>query len=150
MNNAQTFDDEPNPQISFWGIYGVRPTGYDSKINFDVYYLGYENRTATYDEGKGYELRHSFGTRIWARPEPIEYNLEYVYQFGSFDGGQISAWTAANAIRYKLEELPLEPTPGVRFDIASGDRNALTRNLQTFNPLFPAGAYFNLTGPLGP
>ena len=68
----------------------------------------------------------------------------------SFAGGRISAWTAANAVRYTLENLPFQPRPGVRFDVASGDRNAASPNLQTFNPLFPSGAYFNLTGPFGP
>src|SRR5205823_5863899 len=51
---------------------------------------------------------------------------------------------------YTLENLPFQPRPGVRFDVASGDRSAASPNLQTFNPLFPSGAYFNLTGPFGP
>ena len=149
-NNLYTLDDDPNPAVSFWGVYGVRPVGDDSKLNFDMYYLGFENKQASFEQRFGYELRHSVGTRVWGRPKPLEYNLEYVYQFGTFAGGWISAWTAANAVRYTLENLPFQPRPGVRFDVASGDRNAASPNLQTFNPLFPSGAYFNLTGPFGP
>ncbi|MDB5305949.1 MAG: hypothetical protein JWO38_151 [Gemmataceae bacterium] len=149
-NNPGTFDDDPNPAVSFWGVYGVRPVGDGSKLTVDVYYLGFENKQASFDQRSGYELRHSIGTRIWGRPKPLEYNLEYVYQFGTFGGGRISAWTAANAVRYTLEDLPLKPRPGVRFDVASGNRDAASPNLQTFNPLFPAGAYFNLAGPFGP
>src|SRR5207253_5365010 len=35
-------------------------------------------------------------------------------------------------------------------NIASGDNNPATANLQTFNPLFPSGMYFNLLNPVGP
>jgi hypothetical protein len=150
LNNLNTFDDVPNTDISFWGVYGVRPIGDGSKMNVDLYYLGFENKTAEYEQGTGAEMRHSLGTRIWGHPGAIEYNLEYVYQFGTFATGQINAWTAANAIRYRFDDLPLKPRPGIRFDMASGDRNAASQNLQTFNPLFPSGAYFNLTGPFGP
>jgi hypothetical protein len=38
----------------------------------------------------------------------------------------------------------------VRFDVASGDLDPRSPNLQTFNPLFPSGAYSNLANPLGP
>src|SRR5262249_909233 len=105
LNNPGTFDDDPNPDVSFWGVYGVRPVADGSKLNVDVSYLGFENKQASYEQGTGYELRHSLGTRIWGRPKPLEYNLEYVYQFGTFAGGRISAWTAANAARYTLEDL---------------------------------------------
>ena len=70
---------------------------------------------------------------------PWEYNGEYVWQFGRFGRGDIEAWTAANAVRYNFQGLPLEPRLGVRFDVASGDLNPRSPNLQTFNPLFPSG-----------
>src|SRR5262249_2594924 len=38
----------------------------------------------------------------------------------------------------------------LRFDVASGDNNPASPNLQTFNPLFPSGVYFNLLNPVGP
>ena len=38
----------------------------------------------------------------------------------------------------------------MRFDVASGDNNPASANLQTFNPLFPSGVYFNLLNPVGP
>jgi Alginate export len=81
---------------------------------------------------------------------PWEYNGEYVWQFGRFGSGDIEAWTAANAVRYKFQKWPLRPRFGVRFDLASGDPNPRSPNLQTFNPLFPSGAYFNLANPIGP
>lgn len=150
LNNPGVFDDIPNPAVMFWGLYGVRPVGDGSRANVDLYYLGFENLEASFDQDRGRELRHSIGTRIWGRPMPWEYNLEYVYQFGDFGSGRINAWTAANAVRYNFADAPFKPALGVRFDVASGDQNANSPNLQTFNPLFPSGAYFNLTGPFGP
>jgi hypothetical protein len=150
LNQVGTFDDSPNPDVSFWGLYGVRPIEDGTQANVDLYYLGYQNQHANFDQTPGAELRHSVGTRLWGRPMPWEYNLEYVYQFGTFAGGAISAWTAAHAARYTFETLPLRPRPGIRFDVASGNRDANGSGTQTFNPMFPSGAYFNLTGPFGP
>lgn len=149
-NRPDVFDNDPNPQVSLWGIYAVHPLAVLPDGHTDLYYLGFENKQATYDQGKGGELRHSLGTRIWGRPMPWEYNLEYVAQFGRFGSGDIQAWTAANAVRYNFDKRPLRPRFGVRFDVASGDRNPRSPNLQTFNPLFPSGAYFNLANPIGP
>lgn len=149
-NRFEVFDDDPNPDVSFWGTYATRPIGDGSLANVDAYYLGYENKQARFEQGQGRELRHSVGTRLWGKPEPWEYNLEYVYQFGSFGPGNISAWTAAHAVRYNFSDLPLKPRPGIRFDLASGDRNEASATLNTFNPLFPSGVYFNLANPVGP
>jgi hypothetical protein len=149
-NRPGVFDDDPNPRVSFWGVYAVRPLAVLPDGHADLYYLGFENDLATYNRGTGRELRHSLGTRIWGRPMPWEYNGEYVWQFGTFGHGDIDAWTAANAVRYNFQGLPLSPRFGVRFDVASGDLNPHSPNLQTFNPLFPSGAYFNLANPIGP
>ena len=150
LNNWGVFDDEPNPNRALWGVYTVHPFPVLPQGNVDLYYLGYENEKAVYVQGAGSELRHSLGARFWGKPMPWEYNLEYVWQFGSFDGGAIDAWTAANAIRYNLSEASPKPRVGLRCDVASGDSNPATANLQTFNPLFPSGVYFNLLNPVGP
>src|SRR5262249_60853955 len=64
--------------------------------------------------------------------------------------GNNEGWRPPNAIRYNFSDLPLKPRLGLRFDFASGDNNANSPNLQTFNPLFPSGVYFNLLNPVGP
>jgi hypothetical protein len=144
------FDDDPDPARSFWGVYAVHPLPLLPQGNIDLYYLGFENKDAVYAQGPGYELRHSLGTRLWGRPLPWEYNLEYLWQFGRFGAGNIEAWSAAHAIRYNFSDRPLKPRLGLRCDFASGDHNPATANLQTFNPLFPSGIYFNLLNPVGP
>jgi hypothetical protein len=150
LNRPGVDDDIPNPARSFWGVYGVQPLPLLPKGNVDLYYLGFENKDAVYVQGAGYELRHTLGTRLWGRPLPWEYNLEYDWQFGRFGSGNIEAWSAAHAVRYNLSDLPLKPRLGLRFDFTSGDNNPNSPNLQTFNPLFPSGMYFNLLNPVGP
>lgn len=150
LNQTGVFDDDPNPARSFWGVYTVHPFAALPQGNIDLYYLGYENENAVFAQGAGAELRHSLGARLWGKPMPWEYNVEYVYQFGTFGSGRIDAWTAANALRYNFNESSLKPRVGLRLDAASGDRNPNSDNLQTFNPLFPSGVYFNLLNAVGP
>jgi hypothetical protein len=140
----------PRPDPLLLGRVRRPPAAAPPEGNVDLYYLGFENSQAVYGKGPGHELRHSLGMRLWGKPMSWDYNLEYVWQFGTFGSGNIGAWTAANAVRYTFSDLPLTPRLGLRFDIASGDNNPTSPNLQTFNPLFPTGAYFNLLNPVGP
>ena len=88
LNQPGVFDDIPDPARSFWGVYAVHPLPLLPKGNVDLYYLGFENKDAVYVQGPGYELRNTLGTRLWGRPLPWEYNLEYDWQFGTFGSGQ--------------------------------------------------------------
>jgi hypothetical protein len=121
------------------------------KGNIDFYYVGYYNRHARFDQGTARETRHSVGTRLWRTAKPLDYNFEFIYQWGSFGTGDIQAWTAASDTGYTIESLPFRPRVAMKADIASGDEDPGNPDLQTFNPLFPKGAYFsedNLIGPV--
>jgi RNA polymerase sigma factor (TIGR02999 family) len=118
--------------------------------NVDLYYLGLEREEAEFDQGTARELRHTIGTRLWGKAHHIDYNFEFVYQFGTFGNGNISAWTAASDTGYTFESMPWKPRIGFKADITSGDRNPSDQDLETFNPLFPRGAYFSETGLIGP
>lgn len=144
------FDDEPNPDSTFWGVYGVAPLPFLPGGNVDFYYLGIENDEAVYNQGAGREVRHSIGTRFWGKRSAWDYNVELVYQFGSFGDGNISAWTAASDTGYTFVHAKLRPRPFFKVDIASGDQNPNDAALNTFNALFPKGAYFSQTGLIGP
>jgi hypothetical protein len=155
LNRPGVFDDIPNPRLSLWGVYAVHPLRRLPDGHADLYYLGYENTSATYDKvspslSTGDEVRHSLGTRLWGQPLPWEYNFEAISQFGQFGRGNIEAWAVTSATRYHLANLPFHPRVGLVADITSGDRNPRSKNLQTFNPMFPTGAYLNLANPIGP
>jgi hypothetical protein len=149
-NQLGVFDDDPNPLKQLWGVYSVAPLAAIPGGHADLYYLGLENKEGTFFQGTAYELRHTLGTRIWGKPMPWEYNVELIWQFGTFGTGNIQAWAVASDTHYNFSEAPLRPRLGLTADITSGDRDPSSPNLQTYNPLFPIGAYFNLADLGGP
>lgn len=150
QTNRHVFDDGTDTAKALWGTYAVLPFPLLPKGNIDLYYIGLFRRKASFDQGAARETRHSVGTRIWRTAAPFDYNFEFLYQWGGFGNGDISAWTAASDTGYTFAALPLRPRIGLRADIASGDKDPANPDLQTFNPLFPKGAYFSEAGLIGP
>lgn len=150
LTNRHVFDDGPDNTKALWGTYAVLPFPLLPKGNVDLYYIGLFRRKAGFDQGTARETRHSIGTRLWRTESPIDYNFEFLYQWGSFGNGAINAWTLASDTGYTFASLPLRPRAGLRADIASGDEDPANPDLQTFNPLFPKGAYFSEAGLIGP
>src|SRR5229473_2237813 len=70
------FDDDPDPNQNFWGLYAVTPFPWLPGGNIDLYYLGLDRKNASFDQGTAHELRHSLGTRIWGRKAGWDYNFE--------------------------------------------------------------------------
>lgn len=142
------FDDGSNRKQAFWGVYGVVPTGKGRGV--DLYYLGLSRDRAEFAEGTADERRHTVGTRVWGTGERWDHNVEAVYQFGEFGPGTINAWSAATSVGRRWEAVPWKPRLAMQADIASGDRRSGSGNLQSFNALFPKGAYFNEADAIGP
>ena len=137
------FDDIPDPQLSLWGVYAVHPLRLLPDGHADLYYLGYENKSATYDKvppapRTAYELRNSLGTRLWGQPMPWEYDVEAIWQFGEFGRGNIEAWAVASATRYTFD-LPFRPRIGLVADITSGDQNPRLAEPGDLQPNVPHG-----------
>jgi len=143
------FDDAFNNATQFWGAYAAFV-----KIpvvqNFDLYYLGIHKKTASFDDGRGTETRHSVGARIWEATPTWQYDVEGLYQFGDFAACTISAWTLSANISYTFYQNKLKPQVGLKTEAISGDKNYSDGRLNTFNPLFPKGAYFGLAALIGP
>ena len=115
------FDDDPDRQQSFWGLYAVTPISLLPGGYVDLYYLGLDRRDAHFDQGTADEQRNSVGTRLWGRKEGWDYNLEFVYQFGGFGSGDIRAWTAASELGFTFANAPLKPRLGFKANMTSGD-----------------------------
>jgi hypothetical protein len=49
ITNVNVFDDPPNHARMFWGVYAVRPLPVTKGGNIDLYYLGIDNKEATFD-----------------------------------------------------------------------------------------------------
>ena len=142
------FDDRRDKTTTFWGGYVTGPLGFIPGLNADFYYLGISEENATYARGTADELRHSLGTRLFGKHNALDWNFEFVGQFGSFGNDGILAWTAASDTGWTFAAAPAKPHVFLHADIASGDHGG--SNLGTFNPLFPKGAYFNEASLIGP
>jgi hypothetical protein len=150
QTKRHVFDDGPDNSKALWGGYAVVPFPLLPEGNLDLYYLGSYRSRAAFDQAAARETRQSAGTRLWRTAAPLDYNFEALYQWGSFGNGDIRAWTVASDTGYTLTAYPLRPRLGLRADIASGDADPAGKDLQTFNPLFPKGAYFSEAGLIGP
>ena len=139
------FDNKSRNKNTVWGLYGVRqkfPVNFS--LNTDLYYLGLYNRDAVYDQGGAEETRHTVGTRIWGKGKNLDYNFEFLYQFGEFGRGNIRAYALASDTGYTI---PLSGPAKVRFslraDVYSGDDDPADADLNSFNPFFPKGKHIS-------
>lgn len=147
---TSSFDDATSRTQELWGIYATRlvPLGLPGGI--DAYYLGYTDEVAAFNQGAGHERRHTLGLRLFGSEAGWRWNWEAMYQFGSFAGADISAWSIASETGYQFADAALRPQLQLRANIASGDKNPDRPGLQTFNALFPKGKYFGELTPIGP
>jgi hypothetical protein len=143
------FDDKFDNHTKFWGGYAVI-NKLPAFLNLDLYYFGLWKTESVFDDGVGGELRHSVGTRIWKNSMPWVYDFEALYQWGKFGEKHISAWTISSNTTYTIQSLKLKPQINLKADLISGDKNYKDGKLNTFNPLFPRGAYFGLASLIGP
>jgi hypothetical protein len=142
-NNLGFFDDVPNHAQSVWGSYLTVPAPIVSQGQADIYYIGLDTKSATYNRGTAQELRHTIGARVF-RPvgKGWDYNWEPNYQWGSFGNAAIRAWSVSTETGFTLDRARFHPRPLLRADVYSGDGNSANQPLGTFNSLFPRGAYF--------
>ncbi|OIV39868.1 alginate export family protein [Flavobacterium johnsoniae] len=148
-NISGTFNDSFNENAQFWGSYTVL-----HKVpfiqNIDLYYLGLWKSRAVFNDAVGEENRQSIGTRIWKNKGNWKYDFEGVYQFGKINQKTISAWTLSSFACYTFENIKFSPEIGLKTEIISGDKTSGDAHLETFNPLYPRGAYFGLVALIGP
>jgi hypothetical protein len=136
----RSFDDRADRSRKLWLAYATRAP-------LDLYYIGYENAAAQFDQGSGAERRHTFGARFFGRRGPWEWDTEAMAQTGAFAGAAIHAGTLATAARYFLASTQYI---GLRANVVSGDRDRADPRLNTFNALFPTGQFFGDIAQIGP
>jgi len=132
------FDDSTDDARALWGVYATRRLGAGNERGVDVYYLGYRNDDAVFDQGKGSERRHTLGVRYFGSHGPWDWNAEPMVQFGRFGRGDLRAWTIATETGYTWSDLRWRPRVMLSANIASCDRNPEDAGLGTFDPLFDA------------
>lgn len=148
-NRPEVFDDSFNADAKLWGNY-LALKNVPFLQNIDLYYLGLYKKQAAFNDASGKEVRHSTGIRIWKNKGSWQYDFEAVAQFGKMEDKTISAWTLSSNTSYKFSNIKFRPVAGLKTEIISGDRHADDNKLETFNPLYPRGAYFGLVALIGP
>ena len=149
-NSPDIFDDAfLNKKAKLWGGYTtIKNVRY--LHNVDLHYLGVRKPNALFDNAAGREQRHSLGARVWNNTGKWQYDFEGVYQFGTIDSQKISAWTVSSNTSYTFSDIKYKPRLGLKTELISGDSRPGDGKLETFNPLYPRGAYFGLAGLIGP
>ncbi len=148
-NIPGTFDNRTFDQESTWAIHGtINPETIPG--NFDFYYIGFNSTRRVYNKEVGEETRHSLGFRHFGNTGSFSFNNEFVYQFGDYAGGNISAYTFSFDLNYQLSSSGWRPEVGLKTELISGDKDSTDNRLNTFNALFPRGAYFGLIALIGP
>ena len=137
------FNDSHNDTQRFYGVYVARTL--TPAVSLDVYAFELDRNAVRFGAVRGDERRSSLGARLAGRRGPIDYEAEGMVQGGRFAGRDIRAWGGGGGAGYTLPR-PWSPRLGLRLDAGSGDTNASDGKLETFNPLFPKGAYFNESG----
>ena len=137
------FDDRSSSAQAFWGLYGTADVPGVEGLKADLYYLGLRREDAVFTQGRATELRHSVGFRLFGERDRVDWNVEGVWQWGSFGDASIRAWTLSADLGYRWDDLPLSPRFGIKMDAISGDSNPADGRLETFNPLFPKLPYFS-------
>lgn len=134
------FNDKSDAAQALWGVYATR-SAKRSPVGLDLYYLGLRRNQARFDSGSAREVRHSLGTRLFGAANGVDWDVEGVWQFGSFGTRRIGAWTVASTFGYTIKG-GWAPRFNLSANIASGDHNRADGNLGTFNALFPRAPYF--------
>lgn len=133
-----------------WGVYAVKHN-VPLIQNFDLYYLGINRKKETINLHSYETKKHSLGLRIWEGTSNFTYDLEALLQWGNASTGeQINSSTASAHITYKFDEVSWKPILGLKAQYISGDRDSTDNQLNTFDPIYPKGAYFGLSPIIGP
>lgn len=147
---AGDFDDRRSRRGAVWGVYATHWLEANRATGVDVYYLGFRDREAAFDQGVGRQVIHTYGGRAFGDIGAWRWNVEGALQRGDFAGGRVAAWGVGGEIARRFQETPLKPELALTLDVVSGDDDPDDSKLGTLNPLFPRGKYFASQSPVGP
>ncbi|MEL6305429.1 MAG: alginate export family protein, partial [Bacteroidota bacterium] len=142
-NTALDFDTE-----SLAGLYWTQT--WHSAMRTDAYLLYKDEKNKTWNAGTADDQRVSLGFRHFGSWKELSYNNEFVFQTGSFGEQNISAWTASFNVELPSKLFGENGVVGIKTEAISGDTDASDNRLNTFDGLYPRGAYFGRVARIGP
>ncbi len=139
-DNPGFFDDAPIHAQSVWGAYASDIALGSIRPKLDLYYVGFDNKDASYVIGQGREIRYTLGGRFdQAIGSGLDFDWEGAFQWGAFTNHSIRAFTVQTETGYTFASSPGHVRPFLRCDVSRGGGS--DHKLSTFNSLFPRGAY---------
>lgn len=145
VSRQYVFDD-----VSFkeklWGIYANEIVN-KTWLSVDYYFIDFRSDERRYNYVPGSEHRQTVGTRLFSHAKSLNYELEVMYQFGSFNEQQIRAYALHGDVNVRLENTT-NLLLGVAFNYTSGDEDRNDNKLNTYNTLYTKPP-FGLILPIG-
>ncbi|WP_303317175.1 alginate export family protein [Flavivirga abyssicola] len=133
---------------TFSGLYTT--TRFNKSNNLDAYVFYQKDDNVMYNNGSENERRVSIGARYFGTYKSLVYNNELVYQFGDFGNQNIKAWTLSFQLENKTNLFNHNFNTGLKTEIISGDKAENDNSMNTFDALYPRGAYFGRVARFGP
>ena len=104
----------------------------------------------SYDQGRADEHRHSLGARLAGAAGGWDWDLEALYQFGSFGSGEIRAWTVASTTGYRFARAAVAAACRLERQYRQRRPRRQRRGFADVQPAFPARQLFLGAGAVGP
>jgi hypothetical protein len=135
-----TFDDASDNRQRFFGA--DISYAFDAANTLEAYALELDRDRVNFGSAQADERRRSVAVRWAGNDDNVDHDVEAIYQYGIFGDKDIRAWALSLGAGYTFRQ-KLTPRLGIEIDAGSGDRNPKDGNLETFNPLFPRGPFFD-------
>jgi len=122
---------------------------WSARFNSEAYLIYKEERDKSWDAGTNDDRRLSVGTRLFGDLGGFRYNNETLIQVGQFGDNAIRAWTLSFDLQKDLRFLKRNWVLEFKTEAISGERGQHA-GLNTFDGLYPRGAYFGRVARFGP
>lgn len=139
-NGQEHFDDEAAPAEAFYGLCVTAPFAWTGG-SVDLFWLVREKPNSVFASGIADDARSSVGGRLFGVAGAWDYDVEALWQFGTFGVDEVRAYGASVDVGWKAVALPWKPRLGVRFDLGSGDERPADGVLQAFDAPYPNFSY---------
>lgn len=148
-NGQENFDDEATEDEAFYGFYLTSPLAWTSG-SADVFWLVREKPNSVFASGVADDARASVGAQLYGARGAWDYDVEALWQYGTFGADDVRAYGASVDIGWKAADWLWRPRFGVRFDMGSGDERAGDGVLQSFDAPYPNFSYLSATNAYWP
>jgi hypothetical protein len=128
----------------FWGFYASLIAVKDHE--FDVYAFGRTFNANSSVGEPGADIGNdrndvTYGLRLKGKMSGFDYTAEGMLQSGEVEEDDVKAWAFAATLGYTFD-MDWKPRIGVEITHASGDQDGTDGDIETFDPLFPFGHFY--------